>query len=115
MEQVKEKFPIVMVSLIILLAFGVMYYFMENYEAIYYTQIDNAKIQSISTMDDMKYEYTLEAYNEQGRKKEIKFKTSRQLRQDAYLKLELRTMGVHSWEEVQYDELPEKVKVNYIK
>lgn len=63
----------------------------------------------------MKYEYTLECYNEKGKKKEVKFKTSRELRQEAYLMLEIRTFGVHSWKEVQFDELPDKVKSNYIK
>ena len=50
---------------------------------------------------------------EKGNKKEVKFKTSRELRQDAYLMLEIRTFGVHSWKEIKYNELPDKVKVNY--
>jgi len=58
----------------------------------------------------MKYEYTLDCYNENGKKKEIKFKTSRELKEDAYLMLEVRTFGVHTWKEVQRNELPEKVK-----
>ena len=58
----------------------------------------------------MKYEYTLDSYNENGKKKEIKFKTSRELKEDAYLMLEVRILGVHSWKEVQVNELPEKVK-----
>lgn len=52
---------------------------------------------------------------ENGKKKEIKFKTSRELREEAYLKLEVMATGVHAWEEVQYDELPDKVKTNYAK
>lgn len=59
----------------------------------------------------MKYEYTLDSYKENGKKKEIKFKTSRELREDAYLILEVKTFGVHSWKEVQANELPEKVKI----
>ena len=63
----------------------------------------------------MKYEYTLDCYNETGKKRELKFKTSRELKEDAFLKLEVKTFGVHSWEEVQYNELPEKVQANYTK
>ena len=57
---------------------------------------------------------TAQLCDENGKKKEIKFKTSRELREDAYLKLEVMLLtGVHSWEEVQYNELPDKVKANY--
>ena len=64
---------------------------------------------------NMKYQYTLDCYNENGKKRELKFKTSRELKEDAFLKLEVKTFGVHSWEEVQYNELPEKVQANYTK
>ena len=61
--------------------------------------------------DDMKYEYTLKAYNKNGKEKEIKFKTSRELREDAYLELEvMQIRGVVNWKEVQENELPEDVK-----
>ena len=46
--------------------------------------------------------------------KEVTFKTSRELKDDAYLKLDVMlTRGVKSWEEVQYDELPDKVQEQY--
>lgn len=115
MENIKEKIPMIIAIIVAIVICGVVIYFLENYESIYYTQIDNTKIQSISATDNMKYEYTLECYNEKGKKKEVKFKTSRELRQEAYLMLEIRTFGVHSWKEVQFDELPDKVKSNYIK
>lgn len=115
MENIKEKIPMIIAIIVAIVVCGVVIYFLENYESIYYTQIDNTKIQSISATDNMKYEYTLECYNEKGKKKEVKFKTSRELRQEAYLMLEIRTFGVHSWKEVQFDELPDKVKSNYIK
>ena len=45
------------------------------------------------------------------KEKEIKFKTSRELREDAYLELEvMQIRGVVNWREVQQDELPEDVK-----
>ena len=110
MEDIKEKIPMIIAAIVAIAICVIGFYFLENYEAVYYTQIDNTKIQSISATDDMKYEYTLDSYNENGKKKEIKFKTSRELKEDAYLMLEVRTFGVHTWKEVQTNELPEKVK-----
>ena len=81
---------------------------MENYETVYYTRIDNAKMREIAATDDMRYEYALDCYNKDGSKKPLKFKTSRILRENAYLMLEVRAFGVHSWEEVQPEELPPK-------
>ena len=113
MENLKEKLPMAIAVIVAIAVCVLALYFFENYNSIYYTQIDNTKIEKISSSDEMKYEYTLDCYNEKGKKKELKFKTSRELREDAFLKLELKTLGVHSWEEVQYDELPEKVQTNY--
>ena len=54
--------------------------------------------------------------NRQLEEKEIKFKTSRELREDAYLELTyMMTRGVSNWKEVQYDELPDKVQDKYTK
>ena len=113
MEEMREKIPMVIAVIIALAICGFAIYFMESYEAVYYTQVDNTKIEKISSTDEMKYEYTLDCYRENGKKKELKFKTSRELREDAFLKLEVRLIGVHTWEEVGKDELPDKVKENY--
>lgn len=113
MEDLKEKIPIIIVAIIAIAICGVAIFVLEDYKAIYYTQVDNNKIEKVSSSDDMKYEYTLDCYNEKGTKKEVKFKTSRELKEDAYLMLEIKAMGVHSWKEVNYNELPEKVKKNY--
>ena len=110
MDNKKKKIPMIITVIVAIAICGIVFFVMENYESVYYTQIDNTKIQRISTTDDMKYEYTLDCYNENGKKKEIKFKTSRELKEDAYLMLEVRTFGVHTWKEVQTNELPEKVK-----
>ncbi len=115
MDSIKEKIPMIIAVIVAIAICGIAFYFLENYESVYYTQIDNTKIQSISTSDEMKYEYTLDSYNKNGKKKQIKFKTNRELREEAYLMLEVTSMGVHSWKEVQYNELPEKVKTNYEK
>lgn len=113
MENVKEKLPMIIATIVAVVIGAIVFYFLENYESVYYTRIDNTKIEKISTSDEMKYEYILDCYNEKGKKKEIKFKTSRELKEDAFLMLEVKTFGVHSWKEVQYNELPEKVQVNY--
>ncbi len=110
MESIKEKMPIIIAIFVAIAICVIAFYLFESYEVVYYTQIDNTKIQGISSTDDMKYEYTLDCYNENGNKKEIKFKTSRELREDAYLMLEVRTFGVHAWKEIQINELPDKVK-----
>lgn len=110
MEDLKEKIPMVMTAIIAIIICGVTFYFLENYEAVYYTKVDNSKIVKVSSSDEMKYEYTLNSYDENGNKKEIKFKTARELRNSAFLMLEVKTFGVHSWKEVQINELPEKVK-----
>lgn len=115
MESLREKIPMIIAGVVAIVICIIVFYFFENYESVYYTQIDNTKIEKISSTDDMKYEYTLDCYNEKGKKKEIKFNTSRELKEDAYIMLEVRTLGVHSWKEVQYEELPEKVQISYTK
>lgn len=85
----------------------------ENYEKIYYSQIDNENMKVLDTTDDLKYEYTLDCYDKSGKEKELTFKTVRELKQDAYVLLEVRSLGVHKWEEVQFSELPEKVQEKY--
>lgn len=113
MENVKDKIFMIVAIIVVLAVCALGYYFFECYEATYYTQIDNSKVTKLDVADNMKYEYTLNSYNEKGNKKEIKFKTSRELRENAYLKLEVRVLGVHSWEEVNENELPNKVIEKY--
>ncbi len=81
-------------------------YHMENYDKIYYTKIDNEQKSELPANRDMEYEYRLDSYDEKGKKRTLKFETSRELREDAYLMLEVKSTGVHKWEEVQFDELP---------
>ena len=111
METFKEKLPIIIVIIIVIaLMFG-LFYFLVLHKNLYYTQIDNTKVQQVSNSDDMKYQYTLMAYNKNGKKKEIQFKTSRELREDAYLELEvMQIRGVTTWNDVQAQALPDEVK-----
>lgn len=116
MEYVKEKLPIILGTIVFLALCGGAYYFLVYQSSEYYTQIDNTKVESISSSGGMNYEYTLTCYDKNGKEKEIKFKTSRELREDAYLELTyMMTRGVSNWKEVQYDNLPEKVQDKYTK
>lgn len=111
MEEFKEKLPIIIAVIIVIALMVGAYYFLVVHKDQYYTQIDNTKIQEVSGTDDMKYEYTLTAYNKNGKEKEVKFKTSRELREGAYLELDVMQMrGVVNWREVQTDDLPDDVK-----
>lgn len=83
----------------------------------YYVQIDNARISEnessggvINLGSSEPYLYKLEAVNAAGDKTEIEFGTSRELRQNAFLKLDLQPIrGVVGWSEVTEDSLPRKV------
>jgi len=114
MESIREKIPMI-IGIIIAIAICICgIYFFEGEPTIYYTQIDNEKIVPLSTTESMKYEYTLKCYKSNGKEKEISFKTSRELRENAFLELEVMPLvGVRSWKEKQYDEIPERVRVNY--
>ena len=109
-----KKSIFVILSVIICLALcGVVLYYFENYDVVCYTKVDNSKIKKLDGSQDMKYEYSLTCYKDNGKSKDVKFKTSRELRNEAYLLLEIRSFGVHSWKEVVFDELPDEVKKVY--
>ncbi|MCM1544868.1 MAG: YxeA family protein [Ruminococcus sp.] len=107
----KGKFLIVTVIVAALLC-GVVggVYYWENYDVFYYAQIDDSKAVELDAVEDMQYEYTLTCYNEDGKQKELTFKTHKRLKDDAYILLEVRSAGVHKWEEVQFDNLPQTVQ-----
>ena len=98
--------------LAVLVALGVAYHFVVDTgtAARWYVQVDNAHVQPPGEDSD-EYEYSLDAYDEDGNRHDGEFKATRQLRDDAYL--ELRTMpfrGVISWAEVQPEEMPEPAR-----
>ena len=113
MENIKGKIFAGIGIVVVIAVFFVIFWLLFYQESTYYTKIDNTKVEQLDS-GDMRYEYTLDAYNEKGNSKEVTFKTSRELKDDAYLKLDVMlTRGVKSWEEVQYDELPDKVQEQY--
>ncbi len=80
----------------------------------YYTQIDNSKIERIEPHGDMNYSYTLPSYNDDGEERDITFETARELRESAFIELKVRPiLGVASWAEVQYGQLPAAVQSHY--
>lgn len=85
---------------------------LENYDEFFYAKVDNSKKKALPSNEDMNYEYTLECYNENGKKRELKFKTFEELEEGAYISLEVRISGVHKYEEVEYGDLPKKVQEN---
>lgn len=114
MDYIKEKLPVVIGVIVFSILCGVAYYFLVYQSSSYYTQIDNTKVKTISSSDDMKFEYKLICYDEKGKEKEIRFKTSRELQENAYLELTyMITRGVSHWKEVQYNELPKNVQNKY--
>ena len=111
MEDFKEKIPMIIAVIIVIALMIGTYYFLFVHKTIYYTKIDNTKIEELSANEDMRYQYTLTAYNKNGKEKEVQFKTSRELREGAYLELDVMQMrGVVNWREVQQDDLPDDVK-----
>ncbi len=105
-----KKIGICITVLIMVCCAAVGLHYLQNYESYYYTKIDNSKVKELSDDSDMKYEYSLDCYSEKGKKKHLKFKTSRELREGAYLSLEVRSFGVHKWEEVEFNSLPGEVQ-----
>lgn len=75
-----------------------------------YVQVDNARVEP-HEQDADEYEYSLDAYDASGNAQEVKFKTPRMLRDQAYLMLETMPIrGVISWEEVQLEDIPDKAR-----
>lgn len=116
----KKIFAVFAAAAVICLAVVLTLHFTQIGSTYYYTQIDNTKIQQVSSrggvidFNRMDYAYTLAAYSEKGKEKEIKFGTSRELKDGAFLRLKvLPARGVTDWNEVKFEELPEKVKEMY--
>lgn len=87
----------------------------------YYTQVDNSRIERVHSSGGvidltggLEYSYTLVAYKENGAAEDVSFGMSRELREGAFLRLEVAPVrGMVDWCEVRYDELPEAVRRNY--
>lgn len=88
---------------------------------IYYVQIDNSRIAEnhstggvIDFTGGLAYHYTLPAFDAAGNERTLDFGMSRELREGAFLRLEVMPVrGVVNWEEVQYSELPGPVQARF--
>lgn len=123
METKKKVFAGVAIAAIIVVGIisFCMWFFSGSGSTYYYTQIDNSKIEQneskggvINLSGGLEYSYTLPAYNEKGKEKDIRFGASRELREGAFIRLTVTPVrGVLEWSEVQYEELPAAVQGNY--
>lgn len=97
--------------------------FIGGESAYFYAQIDNsavkevdpdAKIGIINLNGGLPYSYTLPAYNEEGEERALTFGMSRQLKEGAFIRLDVAPVrGVIGWCEMQYSELPAVVQSHY--
>lgn len=114
MQDMKDKLCLIALIIIFITLCGLAYYFLVYQTKEYYVQIDNTKVEYLTTTDNMKYKYVLTALDETGKEKQVEFKTTRELKEKAYLQLDVMAFrGVVSWNEVQREELPDKVRERY--
>lgn len=112
MESTKLLIIIFIVALIILIAGAAIGFGWAGSD--WYTQIDNSCAKRISQSDGMNYEYTLSCFDSDGRQRDISFKTERELREGAYIKLSVQPLrGVTYWEEVIWDDMPDAAREHY--
>lgn len=106
-SKVKTAVGVAAVVAILAVGFGVFASAVIGEPQDYYTRVDNSNVSQTPEGTDMPYQYTLDAYTEDGSRKTFTFKTSKVLRDEAYLCLEVLPLrGVVSWSEVERDWLP---------
>ena len=111
MENIKSKIfaGVAVVVFILLCVIGYRAVFVDATH--YYVKIDNSTVKQLKPNE---YEYNLTAYDEHGKMTDITFKAGKELREDAYLELDVMLLrGVVNWREVQSDELPRDVQSRY--
>ena len=122
----KETLRIIIAALAVLVAvligFGT-WFLSGTGSTYYYTQIDNSSrkesdseegVINLTGDGGLTYSYTLTAYNEKGHEKEVTFGASKELREGAFICLQVMPVrGVLNWSEIQYDELPDAVQNCY--
>ncbi|KRG11125.1 YxeA family protein [Lederbergia galactosidilytica] len=55
------------------------------------------------------YDYTLSGFDESGIERKVTFYAAEELRNSAYLRVDAKGKYIKTWEEVQWEELPNKV------
>ncbi|WP_283170025.1 YxeA family protein [Curtanaerobium respiraculi] len=103
----KRIMAIVLGALVVGALAGVFYLTNTDNASTWYVRVDDAVAQDKSKDDEELWEYTLDAYNENGEHRQLTFTASKRLRDGAYLKLGyMPVREVVSWEEIQPDEIP---------
>lgn len=114
-----KKIILIALAVLLVIAGGVTFFYLCNSgnSTAYYSVIDNSRVTESKKAvgnGSLNFEYRLDAYDTDGNMKTITFKTSRELREGAYIKLNVMPVrGVVNWEEIQYEGLPEAVKSVY--
>ncbi len=113
----------IIISVIAIIIIGIAGYriFIYESDSVYYTQIDNSKMEKINTENgvinfegSLPYSYNLTCYSSTGKKKKLRFTADKKLREDAFICLNVNFVrGVVSWSEIQYYELPLPVQEKY--
>lgn len=75
----------------------------------YYVEIDVDGVE-YEESNNLRYEYNLMGFDEEGEEKELTFTAGHQLKQDAYLKIHYKKGEVITYEEVEVDDIPKKTK-----
>lgn len=105
---------IVLAILVLFLIMGTIFQFTTNHTQDYFLQVDNTKVSEITPHGGMSYRYTIQAFRADGSGQQIDFDTSRVLREEAFVRLEVAPVrGIISWSEVDYEELPAAVQGKY--
>ena len=68
MENIKGKVFAGVGIILVILVFCLVYWLLFYQNTTYYTKIDNTKVEILDS-GDMRYEYTLDAYNKMEKKK----------------------------------------------
>lgn len=105
----KENAAIILAVLAFIILCGLSYYLLIIKETPYYSIIDNTQYEKIS---EREYRYSLVSYQANGKAKRIKFVTTRELIEGAYIKLDVMFLrGVVRWEEVDYNDIPKNAQI----
>ncbi len=105
-----KKIPIVMIIILFILIIICIYDCLFSKSKMYYTKVTNKEVE----VSNNKYEYNLLMYDKNGMGKRIAFKSSRLLKENAYLKIKYYSISrVNIWEEIDFSKLPSKVKEKY--
>ncbi|EKF50884.1 YxeA family protein [Lactococcus garvieae] len=100
-----KKILLILAAALVLIGGGYSWYHASYGGTSYYVKIREDGGQQLT-----RYNYKMDGLDSKGKKKELEFMSHHNLRHEAYLKvLNNNKKGVISWEEVQRNDIPEKV------